>query len=61
MLPRPCPCLLLLAFPSYVQAADIMAGFFERCAREPAYWDKISKAGLERIYSRWGKGGRGGW
>lgn len=29
-----------------------MADFFERCAGEPAYWDKISKQGLERIYSR---------
>lgn len=29
-----------------------MADFFERVAREPSYWDKISKAGLERIYSR---------
>lgn len=35
------------------QAADIMADFFDRVASEPSYWDKISKAGLERIYSRW--------
>jgi hypothetical protein len=36
-----------------VQAADIMADFFDRVAADPSYWDKISKAGLERIYSRW--------
>jgi len=35
-----------------LQAAEIMANFFERCAREPSYWDKISAAGLDRIYSR---------
>jgi hypothetical protein len=29
-----------------------MAKFFERCAGEPAYWDKISAGGLDRIYSR---------
>lgn len=34
-------------------AAEIMANFFERCAREPSYWDKISAAGLDRIYSRY--------
>lgn len=35
------------------KAADILANFFERCAREPGYWEKISKGGLERIYSRY--------
>lgn len=34
-------------------AADIMADFFDRVAADPSYWDKISKAGLERIYSRY--------
>ncbi|GAB4822774.1 hypothetical protein N2152v2_009820 [Parachlorella kessleri] len=34
-------------------SADIMADFFERSAKEPAYWDKISKASMERIYSRY--------
>jgi sucrose synthase len=43
---------LIVAFHPPPQAADIMADFFERVAREPSYWDKISKAGLERIYSR---------
>lgn len=46
-----------------LQAAEIMANFFERCAREPSYWDKISAAGLDRIYSRcvWkGEGSLGG-
>eukprot|EP00878_Enallax_costatus_P037544 GHUV01042415.1.p1 GENE.GHUV01042415.1~~GHUV01042415.1.p1 ORF type:complete len:205 (+),score=62.21 GHUV01042415.1:212-826(+) len=38
------------------KAANVIASFFERCAREPQYWEKISKGGLERIYSRytWG-------
>ena len=43
---------LIVTFHPPPQAADIMADFFERVAREPSYWDKISKAGLERIYSR---------
>ncbi|KAK9812714.1 hypothetical protein WJX72_002537 [[Myrmecia] bisecta] len=34
-------------------AGELMADFFERCAKEPAHWDAISKAGLERIYSRY--------
>jgi len=34
-------------------AADLMADFFERCAGDPAYWERISKQGLERIYSRY--------
>lgn len=34
------------------QAADVISAFFERCSREPQYWEKISKGGLERIYSR---------
>jgi sucrose synthase len=33
-------------------SADIMADFFERCAKEPAYWDKVSKAAMDRIFSR---------
>lgn len=33
-----------------------MADFFERCTRESGYLDRISKAGIERIQSRytWG-------
>lgn len=45
-------CLSFWPCHAPLQAADIMADFFERCSREPGYWDKISKAGLERIYSR---------
>ena len=36
-----------------LQAADLMADFFERCAGDHAYWERISKQGLERIYSRY--------
>ncbi len=35
------------------QAAEIMADFFERAAREPAYWEEISHNALERIRSRY--------
>ncbi len=35
------------------QAAEIMADFFERAAREPEYWEEISKNALERIRSRY--------
>eukprot|EP00897_Mesotaenium_endlicherianum_P000519 jgi/Mesen1/10468/ME000082S09974 len=34
-------------------AADIMADFFEKCAREPTHWDAISQGGLDRIYGRY--------
>lgn len=43
--------MLLLA-----QGAELMADFFERCQTDPGHWDRISKQGLERIYSRWGGG-----
>ncbi|MFQ5487944.1 MAG: sucrose synthase [Gammaproteobacteria bacterium] len=35
------------------QAAEIMADFFERAAREPQYWEEISHNALERIRSRY--------
>lgn len=31
------------------QAADLMAEFFEKCSSDPAYWCRVSEAGLERI------------
>lgn len=42
-------------------SANVMADFFERCAREPVYWDKISKQAMERIFSRRGGAVRWGW
>jgi sucrose synthase len=35
-----------------LQAANIIADFFEKCAKDPGYWQRISKGGLERICSR---------
>jgi hypothetical protein len=49
-LPAACPPALCRG--AHRQAAEVMAKFFERCAGEPAYWDKISAGGLDRIYSR---------
>jgi sucrose synthase len=34
-------------------AADQIAGFFERCADEPAHWEEISQGGIERVLSRY--------
>ena len=34
-------------------AADVMADFFERCGKEEDYWDKVSRAAQERIFSRY--------
>ncbi|MCU0304410.1 MAG: sucrose synthase [Thermoanaerobaculales bacterium] len=34
-------------------AADLIAGFFERCADDPAVWDAISRGGIERVASRY--------
>ncbi|WIA12982.1 hypothetical protein OEZ85_006594 [Tetradesmus obliquus] len=34
-------------------AANIIADFFDKCAKDPGYWQRISKGGLERIYSRY--------
>ncbi|RMD80022.1 MAG: sucrose synthase [Gammaproteobacteria bacterium] len=35
------------------EAAELMAEFFERCAREPGYWERLSQGALERIRSRY--------
>ncbi|KAF5178563.1 Sucrose synthase [Thalictrum thalictroides] len=35
------------------QAADVIASFYEECKKDPSYWDKISAAGLQRIYERY--------
>ncbi|KAF9604034.1 hypothetical protein IFM89_001394, partial [Coptis chinensis] len=35
------------------QAADLLASFFEQCKKDPSHWDKISSAGLQRIYDRY--------
>ncbi|XP_047325411.1 sucrose synthase 2 [Impatiens glandulifera] len=32
------------------KVSTLLVNFFERCNEEPAYWEEISKAGLERIY-----------
>ncbi len=34
-------------------AAQRMADFFERCQRDPDYWDKISRGSLERVAARY--------
>lgn len=34
------------------QMAELLIDFFERCQNEPDLWDKISDAGLKRIYER---------
>lgn len=34
------------------KAADLMAEFFQKCTEDPAYWEKISEGGLQRIYER---------
>ncbi|KAI3433440.1 hypothetical protein D9Q98_003254 [Chlorella vulgaris] len=35
------------------ESADLMADFFERCAKEDGYWNKISQASMDRIFSRY--------
>ncbi|EEF39300.1 sucrose synthase, putative [Ricinus communis] len=35
------------------QAAAIMADFFQQCKEDPSHWNKISDAGLQRIYERY--------
>ena len=35
------------------QSADLIAGFFERCAREPDHWHEISRAALRRVEARY--------
>lgn len=34
------------------QVSAILIDFFESCQRDPGYWDKISDAGLKRIFER---------
>lgn len=34
------------------EMAELLIDFFERCQKEPELWDKISDAGLKRIYER---------
>ncbi|KAG8480900.1 hypothetical protein CXB51_025465 [Gossypium anomalum] len=34
------------------QVAASLIGFFERCQKDPSYWDEISEGGLKRIYER---------
>uniref|UniRef100_A0A2C9WN62 Sucrose synthase n=1 Tax=Manihot esculenta TaxID=3983 RepID=A0A2C9WN62_MANES len=34
------------------QAAEIMVDFFQQCKENPSCWNKISDAGLQRIYER---------
>ena len=34
------------------QAAALMANFFQQCKEDPSHWNKISDAGLQRIYER---------
>lgn len=37
------------------EAAEQIVAFFEKCKNEPGLWNKVSEAGLQRIYSRWVK------
>jgi sucrose synthase len=32
------------------EASDKIAGFFQKCKEDPIYWNKMSTAGLQRIY-----------
>jgi sucrose synthase len=34
-------------------AAERLAGFFQRCAREPAHWEAIARGGLQRVAARY--------
>lgn len=35
------------------EAADLIAGFFKRCAMDDTYWDKLSRGAIERIKARY--------
>jgi sucrose synthase len=35
------------------EAAELMAGFFERCADDPGVWEAVSRGGVERVNSRY--------
>lgn len=34
-------------------ASDKIADFFQKCKQDPIYWNKMSTAGLKRIYERY--------
>ena len=34
------------------QVSELLANFFERCKKEPSYWDTISAGGLKRIQEK---------
>src|SRR5690606_38803453 len=34
-------------------AADKLADFFERCDREPDYWQELSQGGIDRVQARY--------
>lgn len=36
------------------EASAMLVTFFERCLADDKYWNTLSDAGLERIYSRYG-------
>lgn len=33
-------------------ASVLLVEFYEKCKEDPSYWNKISEAGLQRIYER---------
>ncbi|XP_027175646.1 sucrose synthase [Coffea eugenioides] len=35
------------------QVSELLANFFERCKKEPSYWDTISAGGLKRIQEKY--------
>ncbi|TQE06576.1 hypothetical protein C1H46_007818 [Malus baccata] len=35
------------------QVAELLIDFFDQCQKDPGYWEKISQAGLKRIYERY--------
>ncbi|KAK8503203.1 hypothetical protein V6N13_025962 [Hibiscus sabdariffa] len=35
------------------QAAEILVDFFDKCRKDPSYWDKISEGGLKRIQEKY--------
>lgn len=32
--------------------SQLLVEFYEKCKEDPSYWNKISEAGLQRIYER---------
>ena len=35
------------------EMGNTIADFFEKCAKDKGYWDSVSKASLERIFTRY--------